>query len=126
MWLERVDPHISIMVSDTGKGIAPDFLPYVFDRFRQAKSESAVPSRARRVGLAKAIEDTGQEIGGNPFARIAHHDADVRIYAFQPHCDASSLRRELDCVGEQVPNHLLQTGRVTGNLAYIEWELSLK
>ncbi|HEU4595176.1 MAG TPA: ATP-binding protein [Pyrinomonadaceae bacterium] len=34
--LERVNSHIEIVVSDDGMGIAPEFLPHVFDRFRQA------------------------------------------------------------------------------------------
>jgi PAS domain S-box-containing protein len=37
--------HIHITVSDTGKGIEPEFLPFVFERFRQAD-----PSDARRYG----------------------------------------------------------------------------
>jgi PAS domain S-box-containing protein len=36
--LERVNSHIEIIVSDTGQGIGPEFLPFVFDRFRQADS----------------------------------------------------------------------------------------
>ncbi len=36
--LERVDSHVEISVLDTGQGISPEFLPYVFDRFRQADS----------------------------------------------------------------------------------------
>ena len=34
--LLRVNSHVEILVSDTGIGISPDFLPHVFERFRQA------------------------------------------------------------------------------------------
>ncbi|HEX5081142.1 MAG TPA: PAS domain S-box protein, partial [Blastocatellia bacterium] len=50
--LERIDPHICITVSDTGKGISPDFLPYVFDRFRQADASSARRHGGLGLGLA--------------------------------------------------------------------------
>jgi PAS domain S-box-containing protein len=43
--LERVDSHVEISIEDTGIGIDPDFLPFVFDRFRQAD-----PGTARRYG----------------------------------------------------------------------------
>jgi PAS domain S-box-containing protein len=34
--LERIDPYIQITVHDTGQGIKPEFLPYMFDRSQQA------------------------------------------------------------------------------------------
>ena len=43
--LERVNSHAEISVEDNGIGIRPEFLPYVFDRFRQAD-----PSTTRRYG----------------------------------------------------------------------------
>ena len=50
--LDRVDPHICITVSDTGKGIGPDLLPYVFDRFRQADASSTRRYGGLGLGLA--------------------------------------------------------------------------
>ena len=51
--LEQLDSHVLITVSDTGKGIAPGFLPYVFDRFRQA--DSSITRLHGGLGLGLAI-----------------------------------------------------------------------
>jgi PAS domain S-box-containing protein len=51
--LERVNSHVEIVVSDTGIGIQPDFLPYVFERFRQA--EAGTTRRTGGLGLGLAI-----------------------------------------------------------------------
>ncbi len=50
--LERLDPHVGVIVSDTGKGISPDFLPYIFDRFRQADASSVRKYGGFGLGLA--------------------------------------------------------------------------
>jgi len=50
--LERVNSHVEIIVSDTGQGISPEFLPHVFDRFRQADQRSAREHGGMGLGLA--------------------------------------------------------------------------
>jgi PAS domain S-box-containing protein len=50
--LERINSHIEIIVSDTGQGIRADFLPYVFDRFRQAEGGSRRQHSGLGLGLA--------------------------------------------------------------------------
>ncbi len=50
--LKSVNSHIEITVSDTGEGINPDFLPYVFDRFRQADSTLTRSHGGLGLGLA--------------------------------------------------------------------------
>ena len=51
--LERVNSHAEIVVSDTGIGIPLDFLPHVFERFRQA--ESGTTRKAGGLGLGLSI-----------------------------------------------------------------------
>jgi len=50
--LERVNSHVEIIVSDTGQGIPPEFLPHVFDRFRQADQRSTRQHGGMGLGLA--------------------------------------------------------------------------
>lgn len=50
--LERVNSHIEISVSDTGGGIPTEFLPYVFDRFRQADGSTRRQFGGLGLGLA--------------------------------------------------------------------------
>ncbi len=52
--LRKADSHVSIDVADTGVGISPEFLPYVFDRFRQADSTSTRRQGGLGLGLAIA------------------------------------------------------------------------
>jgi len=48
----RTDGGIEIVVVDTGQGISEDFLPYVFDRFRQADVSSTRTHGGLGLGLA--------------------------------------------------------------------------
>jgi signal transduction histidine kinase/ActR/RegA family two-component response regulator len=50
--LERVNSHIEIVVSDSGIGIKPDFLPMVWERFRQADAGPTRKTGGLGLGLA--------------------------------------------------------------------------
>ena len=50
--MESFDNQVRITVSDTGKGIEPEFMPFVFDRFRQSDSSSARRFGGLGLGLS--------------------------------------------------------------------------
>ena len=65
--LERVNSSVEIVVSDTGIGMRPDFLPHIFERFRQA--ESGANREHAGLGLGLAIVRNLVELhGGTVYA----------------------------------------------------------
>ncbi|WP_437977909.1 response regulator [Sorangium sp. So ce295] len=60
--LDRADGSAEITVSDTGQGIEPAFLPYVFEQFRQA--ESGTTRRHGGLGLGLTIVKSLVEMHG--------------------------------------------------------------
>ena len=60
--IQRVNSHIEVSISDTGVGINPEFLPHVFDRFRQA--DGSTTRRHGGLGLGLAIAKHLVELHG--------------------------------------------------------------
>jgi PAS domain S-box-containing protein len=60
--LERADSHVEIVVADNGQGIKPEFLPYVFERFRQ--EDGGTNRQQGGLGLGLAIVRNIVELHG--------------------------------------------------------------
>jgi len=77
--LERVNSHVEIVISDNGIGISPDFLPHIFERFRQA--DSGTTREHGGIGLGLAIVRHLVELHGGT------------IYAASGGCDTGATFR---------------------------------
>jgi signal transduction histidine kinase/CheY-like chemotaxis protein len=73
------EAHAEVLVSDTGIGIAPEFLPYVFDRFRQA--DGGTRRRFGGLGLGLAIARHLVELHGGTLG--VHSDGEGRGTTFR-------------------------------------------
>lgn len=117
--LRRDDSHAEIVVSDTGRGIGAEFLPHLFERFRQADSGSTRDQGGLGLGLAivrELVESHGgsvQAASGGPGTgatftvrlplTVAHQESRVempRVHAraAQPPSSPAPLQRRLDGV----------------------------
>ena len=60
--MERVNSHVEIAIEDNGVGIDPEFLPFVFDRFRQA--DPTISRRYGGLGIGLSIVKSLVELHG--------------------------------------------------------------
>ena len=68
--LHRINSHVEIVVADTGMGIHRDFLPHVFDRFRQADGSTTRSYGGLGLGLA-IVRHLVELHGGTAYAESA-------------------------------------------------------
>ena len=64
--LERVNSHVELSVADTGIGISAEFLPHVFERFRQA--DASIARERGGLGLGLSIAHQLAEMHGGTIA----------------------------------------------------------
>jgi CheY-like chemotaxis protein len=60
--LAQINSHVEVSVADTGIGIAPEFLPHVFERFRQA--DASITRERGGLGLGLSIARQLTELHG--------------------------------------------------------------
>src|SRR5207249_2878517 len=65
--LERVNSSVEIVVSDDGAGIAAEFLPHLFERFRQGDAATTRQHAGLGLGLA-IVRDLVEMHGGTVYA----------------------------------------------------------
>jgi len=113
--LERINSHVEIVVSDSGAGIAPDFLPYIFEPFRQGDSST---TRAHGgIGLGLAIVRHIVELhGGTVHAASGGKDQGttfrVRLPVMIVHAEAPPERRAR--AAEAAPSVIAALPRLDG------------
>jgi signal transduction histidine kinase/ActR/RegA family two-component response regulator len=92
--LDREDSYARITVKDTGQGIKPDFLPYIFERFRQ---EDATSKRNQGgLGLGLAIVKHLVEMHGGTVA--AESEGEGRGSSFVVRIPVAAMRPEVQAV----------------------------
>ena len=89
--LERVNSHVELVVSDTGIGIRPDFLPFVFERFRQAEAGTTRKTGGLGLGLA-IVRHIVEMHGGTVHAASAGEGAGRDVPGAVPADDRASGR----------------------------------
>jgi PAS domain S-box-containing protein len=90
--LKRLQSQIELSVSDSGEGISPEFLPFVFDRFRQA--DSSIKRRHGGLGLGLAIVRHLAELHGGSVS--AHSDGEGRGARFSVQLPIRVLQETAD------------------------------
>jgi Histidine kinase-, DNA gyrase B-, and HSP90-like ATPase len=100
VWIGRVEASLHIRVSDTGQGISNDFLPHVFERFRQQDGTSQRQHGGLGLGMAivkELVELRGHGTGGEPGRRSRRYvyggasDSHVGHGLHEPRCGGAPI-----------------------------------
>ena len=106
--LERVESHLQLTVKDTGPGIPPDFLPYVFDRFRQGDSSLTRQHGGLGLGLSIVKQLAGLH-GGTVHAESAGDGKGASFTVSLPLAPVIDARSPLRGAGPgSLPPHMEQ------------------
>ena len=113
--LERVSSNVEIVVGDTGVGIQPDFLPYVFERFRQAEAGTTRKTGGLGIGLAivrHIVEMHGGTVDASSPGEGQGATFRVRLPVMIVHPEARDTPREHPRAEQRAP--LTELGDLTG------------
>jgi CheY-like chemotaxis protein len=95
--LQVVNSSVEIVVSDTGIGIRPDFLPYVFERFRQGEAGTTRKTGGLGLGLAivrHIVEMHGGSVEATSAGEGQGATFSVRLPVMIVHPERPEVRRE--------------------------------
>jgi PAS domain S-box-containing protein len=113
--LRQVNSSVEIKVADTGQGISPEFLPFVFDRFRQA--DSTTTRQHGGLGLGLAIARHLVEIhGGTIRAESLGKGRGATFTLKLPLLDCDSKAAVLDPTEMVIPSSPLQSQQLLSGL----------
>jgi PAS domain S-box-containing protein len=111
--LERIASHMEIIISDTGQGIAPEFLLHVFERFRQSDSSSTRRHGGLGLGLS-IVRQLVEMHGGTVTAESPGEGAGTTFKVILP---LLSVHQELSDVD--------MMRALTGSKTLTDWQPSL-
>jgi len=96
--LKRDNGTAAIIVTDTGEGISPEFLPYIFDRFRQAESTTKRQHSGLGLGLS-IVRHLVEAHGGSVRAESRGVGQGATFTVTLPLIAVPANERSADCAG---------------------------
>ncbi len=117
--LEKVNSQVELMVSDTGQGIKSEFLPYVFDRFRQA--DSSTTRKFGGLGLGLSIVKQLVELHGGSVQATSAGEGQGATFTVMLPLALKESESDEQAVEQSFDDHrLTTTGCVQKNLEYMK------